>query len=123
MIHLGDFHTFMAYLGTLGKRFQYFGIEDILIEANIVAPGSINGILSSHHYNRSIRASKMMYEALGRLGWKTFLEASRADECDYVLDLAKELNEVGPTMTLLDITQQNHSTVILTMYESFIEKE
>ena len=66
--------------------------------------GHINGIFNGDHYNRSIRANKMMYEALGRLRWKTFLEASSADECDYVLDLAKELNEVGPTMKLLDIT-------------------
>ena len=54
---------------------------------------------------------------------EAFLEASTADECDSVLDLAKELNEVGPTMKLFDITQQDHFTAILTMYQSFIEKE
>ena len=45
----------------------------------------------------------MMYEALVRLRWKAFLEASRADECDSVLDLAKKMNEVGPTMKLFNI--------------------
>ena len=40
VIHLGDFHTAMAYLRTIGKRFQDSGLEDILIEADIVAPGS-----------------------------------------------------------------------------------
>ena len=99
------------------------GIEDILIEADIVVPGSLNGILSGHHYNIIIMANKMMYEAFGRLRWKVFLKASSADECDYVLDLAKELNEVGPTMKLFDITQQDGFTTILTMYHSFIEKE
>ena len=113
----------MAYLGTIGKRFQDSGLGDILIEADIVAPGSIKGILSGHHYNRSIRANKMMYEALVRLRWKAFLEASSADECDSALDLAKELNEVGQTMKLFDITQQDRFTAILTMYQSFIEKE
>ena len=63
----------MAYLGTIGKRFQDSGLEDILIEADIVAPGSIKGIISGHHYNRSMRANKMMYEALVQLRWKTFL--------------------------------------------------
>ena len=123
VIRLGDFHTAMAYLCTIGKRFQDSGLEDILIETDIVAPGSIKGILSGHHYNRSIRANKMMYEALVRLTWKAFLEASSADECDSALDLAKELNEVGPTMKLFDITQQDRFTLILTMYQSFIEKE
>ena len=49
----------MAYLGTIVKCFQDSGLEDILIEADIVALGSIKGILSGHHYNRSIRANKM----------------------------------------------------------------
>ena len=43
VIRLGDFHIAMAYLGTIGKRFQDSGLEDILIEADIVAPGSIKG--------------------------------------------------------------------------------
>ena len=36
-------------------------------------------IFSGHHYNRSIRANNMIYEALVRLRWKAFLEASSAD--------------------------------------------
>ena len=123
VIRFGDFHTAMAYLGTIKKRFQDSGLEDILIEADIVALGSIKGILSGHHYNRSIRANKMMYEALVRLRWKAFLEASSADQCDSALDLAKELNEVGPTMKLFDINQQGRFTAILTKCQSFIEKE
>ena len=120
LIRLGDFHTSLVYLGTIGKRFQDSGFEDILIEADIVAPYSINGIFSDHHYNRSIRANKLMCEALGRLRWIAFLEPSSADECDYVLDLANELNEVRPTMKLFDITQQYRLTAILTIYQSFI---
>ena len=123
VFRVGDFHTSMVYLSTIGKRFQDSGFEDILIEAYIVAPGSFNGILSVHHYNRNIMASKIRYEALGRLRWKTFLEASSADECDSVLDLAKELNEVRPTMKLFDITQEDRFIAILTLYLSFIKKE
>ena len=64
-----------------------------------------------------------LFEALVRLRWKAFLEVSSADKCDFVLNLTKDLNEVGPTMKLFDITQQDRSTSILTMYQSFIEKE
>ena len=121
-IRLGDFHISMAYLGIIGKRFQDSGFEDILIEADMVAPGSINGILSSYHYNVIIRVNKMMYEVLERRRRKAFLEGLSADECDSVLDLVKELNEVGSTMKLFDITQQDRFTSILTMYQSFIER-
>ena len=51
---------------------------------------------------RSIRRC-MMHEALGRLRWKALLESSHADECDSVLDLANELNEVGSTMKLVSL--------------------
>ena len=64
-----------------------------------------------------------MRHLIVRLRWKAFLEASSADECDSALDLAKELNEVGPTMKLFDIIQQDRFTAILTMYKSFIEEE
>ena len=109
VIRVWDFHTSMTYLGTIGSAFKDSGFEDILIEPDIVAPGSIKGILSDHHYNRIISANKMMYEALGRFRWKTFIEASSADECDSVHDLTKALNDVGPTMKLYDITQQDRS--------------
>ena len=57
----------------------------------------------------------MMHEALGRLRWKAFIEASSTDKCDSVLDLAKELNEVGPTIKLFYITQQDRFTAISEM--------
>ena len=64
-----------------------------------------------------------MYEALGRLRWIAFLETSSADECDYVLDLGKELSEIGHTMKQFDNTQQDRFRAILTMHQSFIENE
>ena len=48
---------------------------------------------------------------------------AKSVQCDSVLDLTKELNEVEPTMKLFDITQQDRFTAILTMYQSFIEKD
>ena len=64
----------LSFLAVIGKRFQDCGLQDILIEANIVAPGSMNGVLTGHHYNRSMHAHKLMYEALMRLRWRAFKE-------------------------------------------------
>lgn len=38
-----------------------------MIESEIVAIGSVKGVLSGKHYNRSIRAHKIIYEAMERL--------------------------------------------------------
>ena len=37
-----------------------------MIESEIVAPGSVKGVLSGRRYSRSIRAHKIVYEALER---------------------------------------------------------
>ena len=45
-----------------------------MIESEIIAPGSIKGVLSGKRYNRSIRVHKIIYEALERLRWEAFEE-------------------------------------------------
>ena len=43
-----------------------------MIESEIIAPGSVKGVLTGKHYNRSIRVRKVIYEALERLRWEAF---------------------------------------------------
>lgn len=74
VIRLGEFHTAMSFLGILGKRYRMSGLEDILVEAGVVAQGSMNGVLSGHMYNRSLRAHKLMFEALARLQLEDFID-------------------------------------------------
>ena len=80
IIRLGEFHVLMSFLGILGKRFGDAGWSDILIEANVVAGGSMNGVLTGHEYNRSVRSHKVFFEALERLRIQQFL--STLDEPD-----------------------------------------
>ena len=46
----------------------------------MVAAGSINGVMSGKHYNRSIRSHKAVYEALVRLLFQRYLESLTAEE-------------------------------------------
>ncbi len=69
---LGPFHTACVFMNVIGKRFQDAGLSDILIECNIVAANSVPGVLSGHHYNRAVRAHKIVYEAFMRLKWSEF---------------------------------------------------
>lgn len=73
VIRLGEFHTILAFLGTIGKRFEKSGLEDVLVEAEIVSVGSMKGVTSGHMYNRSVRAHKLLFEALTTLQLKEFL--------------------------------------------------
>ena len=67
VIRLGEFHIAMSFLPTIGKRFQDAGLEDVMIESGILAQGSVNGVMSGHRYNRSVRCHKIVAEAMHRL--------------------------------------------------------
>ena len=56
----------------VGKRFQDNGFKDIIVEAGIVAQGSVAGILVGHQYNRAVRTHKRMYEAFICIAFKEF---------------------------------------------------
>lgn len=62
-------------LACIGKRFRDAGLENLVIEAGIVAPGSLNGAMNGHHYNRSIRLHKCVAEAMERIRWHSFLDS------------------------------------------------
>ena len=56
----------MAYLAILGKSFKDAGLSYIMVESGLVAVGSINGVMNGKHYNHSIQAHKLVFEALSR---------------------------------------------------------
>ena len=47
-------------------------LGDLLIESGVIAPGSVQAVLGGHHYNRGVRAHKIVWEALSHLRWKGF---------------------------------------------------
>ena len=65
-------HTVGTFLAVLGKRFADAGLRDILVEADIIASGSVDAALDGKHYNRAVRAHKVVTEALQRLRWQEF---------------------------------------------------
>lgn len=100
MIRLGEFHTCMSYLSIVGKRFGDAGLQDILIKSEVVAPGSINGVISGHHYNRSIRAHKLMYESLQRIRFLAFLDSLPPQEKNVYVDVISDITYAFPERTM-----------------------
>ena len=73
IIRMGVFHTICILLSILGKRFQDGGLRDLCVESGVIAEGSIAGVMEGRKYNRAVRLHKLVYEALMRLAWKSFL--------------------------------------------------
>ena len=66
------FHIACTLLAVIGKRFRDAGLEDIIIESEIIGIGSVNGALLGKHYNRGMRLHKIVGEAFFRLKWEAF---------------------------------------------------
>ena len=66
VVMLGIFHMIMMYLGIIGKTFSGAGLKELVVQSYVVATGSADKALSGKMYNRSVRAHKLVYEALYR---------------------------------------------------------
>ena len=51
IIHLGDFHAFIPFFGSIEKFVTGSGLE-IVYKAGLCTSESMNGLLSEKHYNR-----------------------------------------------------------------------
>ncbi|XP_056105946.1 uncharacterized protein LOC130084505 [Rhinichthys klamathensis goyatoka] len=122
VIRLGEFHTCMSYLSILGKRFGDAGLQDILIESEVVAPGSINGVISGHHYNRSIRAHKLLYESLQRIRLLTFLDSLPPEERYECLDVINEIKCAFPDRTMDVLCANEKFDKMCSKYEDFVKR-
>ena len=67
VLRMGTFHMSCTLLAVIGKTFGDAGLSDILIESEVIAPRSLPGVLDGKRYNRSVRAHKIVFEALLRL--------------------------------------------------------
>ena len=71
---MGGFHVSMTFIAVIGRRYASPGLRDVLIEADILACGSVDQVVNGRHYNRAIYSLKLMYEVMWRLRWAAFLE-------------------------------------------------
>lgn len=98
-INLGGFHIQIAFFKPLGKYIDCCGIENIIIESNIIAAGSVNGIISGKHFNRCRRVYTLLSAALQSLHFKLFLKQSHLQSVE---DIHEDLifivnNQTNPT--------------------------
>ncbi|KAG8180959.1 hypothetical protein JTE90_024708 [Oedothorax gibbosus] len=86
-----------------------------MVESGIIAEGSVNGILSGKHYNRSIRCHKLVYEALSRLLWNAFLGLLSVDQHSESIKICERLCELFELGILREELPKN----FISLMESF----
>lgn len=87
ILRIGSFHLQKNYLRCLGQYVEESGLDGILIEADIYGENTLASILKGTHYNRGIRAHKLLYEALRSIQIAEFIECM-----NYSQDFLQQLN-------------------------------
>ncbi len=65
MFHVGLVPFIVSILvSSVFKRFGDAGLTDIITESGVIACGSLSGVITGHHYNRSVRILKLPYKEL-----------------------------------------------------------
>lgn len=94
-IRLGAFHTISAYWGAVWKSMEGSGVEQIIIQSDLCASGSISKVLSGKHYNRCRFVLKTLLEALERL----LLEQYEIRHGRIPMKIVKMLEDLGKELT------------------------
>ena len=119
LIMLGNFHIELAFFGAIGTLIKESGIEFILVEADILAEGSMMGFIEGKFYNRCTRIHELLANVLEKKLYERFL-FENPEEDD------SSLNEVMSTVPLdMKLVEKHlsHSVVTERMqkYEEFFE--
>ena len=67
VLRMGAFHIGMPFIAVIGRRYVCAGLRDVLVEADVLAAGSVDQVLNGRHYNRAIRCLKSMFGVMWRL--------------------------------------------------------
>ena len=80
IILLGNFHLEMAFFGAIGTYICDSGIEYLLTEAGILAPGSLAGFIKGKFYNRCCRVHQIIASVMERVLFLKYKETLTDDE-------------------------------------------
>lgn len=120
ILRLGAFHTTCVMLGVIGKRFDDAGLRDVLIESGVIAPGSINGVMTGKHYNRATRIFRIVYEALHRLRFLSFAKSLNQEDSDLLKITSQMLSDkAADTPNAAEVLKDNSFNLVHQKYEEF----
>lgn len=93
ILRIGSFHLAKNWLGVIGQFVHDSGFSDIFIETEIFGENTLKAILKGVHYNRGVRAHKLMYEACRRIQLQLFLKVVDKASTSEVLGYVETLQE------------------------------
>ena len=87
-----------------------------------MSEGSIKGLLTGKHYNRSVFCHKIMHEAFQRLRFETFLDSLDVTEQEKIRTFVEAMGDAFPMQQYKDELLSEEFESICEKYESFVEE-
>ncbi len=121
------FHTICNLLSIIGKRFQDAGLRDLFVESDVIAEGSVSGVMDGRRYNRAVRLHKLVYEERMRLAWKNFLpwlEENHARDVHYLDEAQKSIASFHSNVSqgsFQEVLENESCTHILKLFQVYLE--
>ena len=66
LIHLGDLHFLKENFNVIGRIIEGSGFDDTVFQAEVCSSGSLNGVLSGSHQNRSWTVHSIFFRGTGK---------------------------------------------------------
>lgn len=93
-VHLGPFHTDLALFKGTGKFVDDCGLTSIMSNADMLAPGSVNGFVTGKHYNRCKRLHPIMSLAVEIMHFRSFLKTKPDFEADEIQNCLQNFTKI-----------------------------
>ena len=94
-----------------------------MIESEIVAPGSVKGVLSGKHYNRSVRVHKLIYEAIQRMRFEAFEKSLESSAFNHFDSVGISVLEDSERELFTEICTSKQVNDVKRAYDIFVENE
>ncbi|CAG9771355.1 unnamed protein product [Ceutorhynchus assimilis] len=115
-IHIGPFHIMMVYFKAIGKYIDNCGLTNIIVDTELLASGSVNGLITGKHFNRCKRLHPLAALAIQIMHYESFVKLTNLEIPEetrqYLEDLKNERHD-NP-----EINNQ-HLLEILKKYEEY----
>ncbi|GFU85932.1 uncharacterized protein TNCV_3845761 [Trichonephila clavipes] len=123
-IHLGSFHLMMAFFKAIGVFINECCLSHMMIESNIIASGSVNGLVEGKHFNRCQRLHLLMALGLKMLHFDPFLDNIEYNFLkEQVIDDFLHYHEVIDSHSSMPIKLPNNGlSRVLSAYQKFVEE-
>ncbi|CAH2096461.1 unnamed protein product [Euphydryas editha] len=117
-IHMGDFHTMLAYFKGVGKFIDECGLTHMMVESELLASGSVNGFISGKHFNRCKRLHPIVSLGLQILHVEQFIIDCDIDLSD---DVTEELLKFQSEKSLINTLDNEVISEIVLKYLQYKE--